>query len=87
VEGNVRLGCPWGCGANIIVMPVDLYDAIGKSSGVEGEVQFRQVVQQSVTPGGDRLAVMDPQRRITCPACDRAIQLPERGSTAPPQRA
>ena len=85
MEGNIRLGCPW-CDTNIIVMPPDLYEALGEWGGLEAQVEFSQVVHGSLTPGGDRLAVSDPRRQVTCPVCGRGIQLPPAGSTDPPAR-
>jgi hypothetical protein len=70
----------------VIVMPSDVYEATGRLHGVEGELVFRDVVAGMVTEGGNRLAVMDPRRRITCPECGRGVQLPPRGSNAPPTR-
>ena len=39
MEGNIRLGCPW-CDTNIIVMPPDLYEALGQWGGLEAQVEF-----------------------------------------------
>jgi hypothetical protein len=35
---NVRLECP-GCGTNIIVMPPEIYKAIGDLKGIESELR------------------------------------------------
>jgi hypothetical protein len=51
-EGSVGLECP-GCGTNIIVMPARLYTAIGDLSGVEGELQFGEVVRRKKAETGD----------------------------------
>jgi predicted RNA-binding Zn-ribbon protein involved in translation (DUF1610 family) len=74
-EGSVGLECP-GCGTNIIVMPARLYTAIGDLSGVEGELQFGEVVRRKKAETGDSLAVADVDGAYTCPVCGRRGQLP-----------
>jgi hypothetical protein len=41
VEGNVRLMCP-GCRTWMIVMPPEIFQAVGDLWGVEGEVRFKE---------------------------------------------
>jgi hypothetical protein len=75
VDGNVRLQCP-SCDTYIIVMPSELYTAVGDLAGIEGEVQFSEVVKGDKALTGDRLAVADVDRSYTCPVCGDRGQLP-----------
>lgn len=75
MEGNVRLECP-GCGTDIIVMPSELFTAVGDLAGIEGELQFSEVVSDKEALTGDRLAVADVDRAYTCPVCGDHGQLP-----------
>ena len=65
---NVGVTCPV-CRTNFIVMPTELYRAIGDQWGLEGEVGFREKLKHDKALTGDRLAVADVDRFYTCPEC------------------
>jgi predicted RNA-binding Zn-ribbon protein involved in translation (DUF1610 family) len=75
MEGNVRLQCP-ECRTWMIVMPSEIYEAVGNISGIEGEVQFLQQLKDDTAQTGDRLAVADATRSYVCPVCSHQGQLP-----------
>jgi predicted RNA-binding Zn-ribbon protein involved in translation (DUF1610 family) len=72
---NVGVQCP-RCGTNFIVMPTELYKAIGDLWGPEGEVGFREQLKTDKAKTGDRLTVADAERAYTCPECGERGQLP-----------
>ncbi len=75
MEGNVRLRCP-ECRAWVIVMPPEVYEAVGNISGIEGEIGFLEQLKDDTAQTGDRLAVADATGGYTCPECSRPGQLP-----------
>jgi hypothetical protein len=72
---NVGVTCP-DCGTRIIVMPPDLFKAIGALSGVEGELQYQEVISEKKAKTGARLTHADVDGAYTCPACEQPGQLP-----------
>jgi DNA-directed RNA polymerase subunit RPC12/RpoP len=72
---NARVKCP-RCNVNFIVMPSELYKAVGDLGGIEGEVQFREQLKVDKAKTGDRLAVADVDRFYACPECGERGQLP-----------
>jgi predicted RNA-binding Zn-ribbon protein involved in translation (DUF1610 family) len=72
---NVGVTCP-ECGTDFIVMPTELYKAIGDIGGIEGEVGFREQLKTDKAMTGDRLTVADVDRFYVCPECGERGQLP-----------
>lgn len=67
----------------MIVMPSELYTAAGAVSGIEGELQFRQVISTMIAKTGQRLAnrltsiasIPAPYARsaVSCPKTNCAV--------------
>lgn len=72
---NVGIECP-GCHTKFIVMPSDLWKAIGDQWGPEGEVQFEEWLRAEEAKTGDRLAVAGADRGYACPECGTRGVLP-----------
>jgi hypothetical protein len=72
---NVRLECD-GCGTDLIVLPPEMFRAVGARLGLEAELQLSQVTETLEAETGDRLAIADVDRFYRCPVCGDAGQLP-----------
>jgi len=72
---NVGVKCP-KCSTDFIVMPAELYKAVGDIPGLEGEVQFLEQLKTDKAMTGHRLTVADADRSYACPECGERGQVP-----------
>jgi hypothetical protein len=78
MEGNVGVTCT-RCETFVVVMPAEVYKAIGDALGPESEIDFSAHVATGDPATGRRLAIADVNRVYACPVCGK------RGALPPPE--
>jgi hypothetical protein len=64
------------CRTPIVVMPPNVYEAVGSIWGPEGELAFTEKVAGDSAQTGSRLAVADAHGWYACPVCGHRAQVP-----------